>query len=250
MLPPTKHTLYGIITTIMFEVLLSQKKLDEDIIRKIFAETFKFVRQTENVTLSAVVDDATIKFYLDLPEKYSEKIPSMLPGIDQISLRRIHHSTLSLVSIKMAYLANKDLLSILHHFHNKEVTEVAINGHKFGNYGKFSGYLIVKTRNGNFSKINLPAVSFKNLSIDFNKNPNYLYTKTPKYLNLEKSLQFFSSEKQNAIFQLESYPYFSGNYYLPLSAYDFTKHTLVVGASGSAPSLRKLVRSIIKMSAF
>lgn len=244
MLPPTKHTLYGIITTIMFEVLLSQKKLDEDIIRKIFAETFKFVRQTENVTLSAVVDDATIKFYLDLPEKYSEKIPSMLPGIDQISLRRIHHNTLSLVSIKMAYLANKDLLSILHHFHNKEVTEVAINGHKFGNYGKFSGYLIVKTRNGNFSKINLPAVSFKNLSIDFNKNPNYLYTKTPKYLNLEKSLQFFSSEKQNAIFQLESYPYFSGNYYLPLSAYDFTKHTLVVGASGSGKT--KFLSTFIK----
>lgn len=217
----------------MFEVLLSRKKLDEDIIRKIFAETFKFVRQTETVTLSAVVDDATIKFYLDLPEKYAEKIPSMLPGIDQISLRKANRNTLPLISIKVSYLANKDLLSILHHFHDKEVSEIAITGRKFGNYGKFSGYLIVETKNGNFSKINLPVVSFKNLSIDFNKNPNYLCAKSPKYLNLEKSLQFFSSEKQNAIFQLESYPYFSGNYYLPLSAYDFTKHTLVVGASGS-----------------
>lgn len=228
----------------MFEVLLGQKKLDEDIIRKIFNELFKFVRQTETVTLSAVIDDATIKFYLGLPEKYTDKIPSMLPGIDQISLRQATHQVLPLISIKVAYLASKDLLSIAHHFHNKEVTEITIIGRKLGNFGKFFGYLVVKNQTGSLSKINLPAVSFKNLSIDFTKNPNYLCAKTPKYLNLEKSLQFFSSERQNAIFQLESYPYFSGNYYLSLSAYDFTKHTLVVGASGSGKT--KFLSTLIK----
>ena len=225
---------------------MDQKKLDEGIIRKIFAEAFKFVRQAEAVTLMAAIDDAAIKFYLNLPEKYTNKIPSMLPGVDQISLRKADYNTLPLVSIKIAYLANKDLLSILHHFRDKEVAEISITGRKIGNFGKFSGHLIVKTQNGSFSKINLPAVSFKNLSIDFAKNPNYLCTKTPKYLNLEKSLQFFSSEKQNAIFQLEPYPYFSGNYYLPLSAYDFTKHTLVVGASGSGKT--KFLSTLIKES--
>lgn len=228
----------------MFEVLLGQKKLDEDIIRKIFVETFKFVRQTEIVTLSATIDDTTIKFYLDLPSKYASKIPSMLPSVNQISLRKSSHVTPPLASIRMAYLANKDLLSILHHFHNKTVAEVVIVGRKLGNFGKFSGYLITKNSAGIFSKINLPAVSFKNLSIDFTKNPNYLCAKIPKYLKLEKSLQFFSSEKQNAIFQLESYPYFGGNYYLPLSAYDFTKHTLVVGASGSGKT--KFLSTLIK----
>ena len=230
----------------MFEVLLSQKKLDEEIIRKIFAEAFKFVRQAETVTLIAVIDDATIKFYLNLPEKYTNKIPSMLPRVDQISLRKADYNTLPLVSIKMAYLANNDLLSILHRFRDKKVTEISITGRKIGNFGKFSGHIIIKTQNGSFSKINLPAVSFKNLSIDFAKNPNYLCTKTPKYLNLEKSLQFFSSEKQNAIFQLEPYPYFSGNYYLPLSAYDFTKHTLIVGASGSGKT--KFLSTLIRES--
>ena len=230
----------------MFEVLLNQKKLNEEIICKIFAEVFKFVRQTETVTLLATIDGAIIKFYLNLPKKYTDKIPSMLPGADQISLRKAEYNSLPLVSIKITYLANKDLLSVLHHFRNKEVVEIAITGRKFGNFGKFSGHLIVKNQTGSLSKINLLAVSFKNLSIDFTKNPNYLYTKPPKYLNIEKSLQFFSSEKQNAIFQLESYPYFSGNYYLPLSSYDFTKHTLVVGASGSGKT--KFLSTLIKES--
>ena len=230
----------------MFEVLLNQKKLNEEIICKIFAEVFKFVRQTETATLLAAIDGAIIKFYLNLPKRYTDKIPSMLPGADQISLRKAEYNSLPLVSIKIAYLANKDLLSILHHFRNKEVVEIAITGRKFGNFGKFSGYLIVKNQTGSLSKINLLAVSFKNLSIDFTKNPNCLYTKPPKYLNIEKSLQFFSSEKQNAIFQLESYPYFSGNYYLPLSSYDFTKHTLVVGASGSGKT--KFLSTLIKES--
>lgn len=230
----------------MFEVLLGQKKLDEEIIRKIFTEAFKFIRQTETVTLSAVINDAAIKFYLDLPEKYVQKIPTMLPGVDQISLRKASYDILPLISLKITYLLDKDLLSIMRHFRNKEVTEVAITGRKFGNFGKFSGYLIVKNQTGSLSKINLPAVSFKNLSIDFTKNPNYLCAKPPKYLNLEKSFQFFSSEKQNAIFQLESYPYFSGNYYLPLSSYDFTKHTLVVGASGSGKT--KFLSTFIKES--
>lgn len=230
----------------MFEVLLNQRKLDEDSIRKIFAEVFKFVRQTETVILSAVIDEAFIKFYLDLPEKYVNKIPSMLPGVDQISLRRSNRDILPLFSFKIAHLVDKDLLSIFHHFRDKEIVEISIIGRKIGNFGKFSGFLIAKKSSGNLFKINLPIVSFKNLSIDFIKNPNYLCTKTPKYLNLEKSLQFFSSEKQNSIFQLESYPYFSGKYYLPLSSYDFNKHTLVVGASGSGKTkfLSKLIKEV------
>ncbi len=228
----------------MFEVYLCQKNLSEDIIRKIFTEAFKFVRQTESITLLASINDATIKFYLRFPQKYTCKIPSMLPGIDQISLRKTEYTPQLLFSARMLYLVNKDFLSILDHFHNKEVVEIAITGRKIGNYGKFSGHLIVRAQTGSLSKVSLPAVSFKNLSIDFTKNSNYICTRPPKYLNLEKSLHFFSSEKHNAIFELESYPYFSGKYFLPLSAYDFMKHTLVVGASGSGKT--KFLSTLIK----
>ena len=228
----------------MYEVLLSHKKLKEDTIRQIFAESFKFVRQTERVTLAATIDDANIRFYLTFPSKYTNKIPPVLPNINEISLRESNRCTSPLVSIKMAYLPNKDLISIIQHFHDKSVTEVAITGYKLGNFGKFSGHVITKNTAGELSKTNLPAISFKNLSIDFSKNINYLCTKTPKYLNIEKSLHLFSSEKQNAVFRLDSYPYFGGSYYLPLSSYDFMSHTLVVGASGSGKT--KFLSSFMK----
>lgn len=228
----------------MYEVLLGQKELSEDTIRQIFAESFKFVRQTERITLVATIDDANIRFYLDFPSKYTNKIPLVLPNINEISLRKATHDTPPLMAIKVAYLANKDLISIIQHFHNKNIIEVAIAGRKIGNFGKFFGYIIVKNAAGGLSKIALPAVSFKNLSVDFTKNINYLCAKTPKYLNIAKSLHLFSSEKQNAVFQLDSYPYFNGNYYLPLSSYDFMCHTLVVGASGSGKT--KFLSTFIK----
>ena len=86
----------------MYEVLLGQKKLSEDTIRQIFAESFKFVRQAEHITLVATVGDANIRFYLTFPSRYATKIPLVLPNINEVSLRKATHSILPLMSMKVA----------------------------------------------------------------------------------------------------------------------------------------------------
>lgn len=81
------------------------------------------------------------------------------------------------------------------------------------------------------------------LAVDFVKNTKYLRKKQPKYLDIQKSLHITRSEPIEALFEIDTFPYLPNNYYLPLAAYDFDKHSFIIGASGSGKS--KLISLMI-----
>ncbi|MDB5166510.1 MAG: hypothetical protein JWM37_582 [Candidatus Saccharibacteria bacterium] len=73
-------------------------------------------------------------------------------------------------------------------------------------------------------------------AIDFSSNTHYLKTTVPKYLNIEKSLHMLNSANVDALFEVDTFPYFSHNYYLNLPNYEFDLHSFIIGASGSGKS--------------
>ena len=87
---------------------------------------------------------------------------------------------------------------------------------------------------------NFPAHLF---AIDFGSDSTYLKKKIDKYLDIEKSLHLFNSDDYQALFKIEGFPYLKGDYYLNLNKYDFYKHSLIVGASGSGKS--KLISLLV-----
>lgn len=92
------------------------------------------------------------------------------------------------------------------------------------------------------------------LAIDFSNNPRYLKKTTPKYLNIEKSLHMMSGQNEGALFEVNTFPYASKNYYLGLTDYEFDKHSFIIGASGSGKSkfislfVDRLARTQLKMN--
>ncbi|NCU37879.1 DUF87 domain-containing protein [Candidatus Saccharibacteria bacterium] len=74
------------------------------------------------------------------------------------------------------------------------------------------------------------------LAIDFIKNTKYLRNKQPQYLDIQKTLRILRSESLSALFEVNTFPYLPTNYYLSLDAYDFDKHSFIIGASGSGKS--------------
>jgi hypothetical protein len=92
------------------------------------------------------------------------------------------------------------------------------------------------------------------LAVNFANNTHYLKKGVPKYLNIEKSLHMLSSENINALFRVDTFPYFSKDYYLTLTSYDFDKHSFIIGASGSGKSkfigllVDRLSRTALKMN--
>jgi hypothetical protein len=94
------------------------------------------------------------------------------------------------------------------------------------------------------SKQQLASFPAHLLGIDFVKSANYLKKSTPKYLNIEKTLHILSSDSQNSIFAVNGFPYFSKNYYLNINSYEFDKHSLILGATGTGKS--KLIDLLIE----
>lgn len=91
-------------------------------------------------------------------------------------------------------------------------------------------------------------------AIDFATNTHYLKKSIPKYLDLEKSMNILVSDQQSALFEVDTFPYFSHNYYLNLNSYEFDRHSFIVGASGSGKSkfiglfIDRLSRGAMKMN--
>jgi hypothetical protein len=82
----------------------------------------------------------------------------------------------------------------------------------------------------------LTSFPFQLLSIDFTSNTHYLKKTVPKYLNIEKATHMLVSENLGALVEVDTFPYFTKNYYLGLTNYEFDKHSFIIGASGSGKS--------------
>jgi hypothetical protein len=116
--------------------------------------------------------------------------------------------------------------------------------------------LYFKSKAGQWSKAGKTIYYFplNLLAVDFSVNTHYLKKSSPRYLNLEKSLHILVSDKHDALFEVDTFPYFSHNYYLNLTNYEFDRHSFILGASGSGKSkfisllVDRLSRTSLKMN--
>lgn len=74
------------------------------------------------------------------------------------------------------------------------------------------------------------------LNIDFENNNSFRYKGAPKYLDINKALSVLKNTMENSLFQLDTFPYLQGKFYLAHASYDFDKHSVILGSSGSGKS--------------
>lgn len=82
------------------------------------------------------------------------------------------------------------------------------------------------------------------LAINFNLNKRYLAKSANKYLDINKILHLLNSDKNAAILKVDTFPYLQGDFYIKQNSYNFNKHSLIIGSSGSGKS--KFLSLLIK----
>lgn len=98
--------------------------------------------------------------------------------------------------------------------------------------------LFFKNSAGQYVKASKMMTFFpkKLLDIDFAGNSRYLKKTAPKYLDIEKSLHMLQPAGNDALFEVDTFPYFSQPFYLNAFSYEFDKHSFIIGATGSGKS--------------
>ena len=64
-----------------------------------------------------------------------------------------------------------------------------------------------------------------------------------KKIKTEKIIHILKDRKQDAFLKVNTFPYLAEDYYLHLNQYDFDKHSVIIGSSGTGKS--KLISSMM-----
>lgn len=145
----------------------------------------------------------------------------------------------------------KTLLDVYDRFDSRKLqkiqnVKITIFPYKHNNYISTT-HLYLKDTQGKIinKKVFWNSSIYNFVSIDFSTHIRFFYSKNEsKYLDTKKVINILSSDKENAILRADVFPYLQDELYLNYKSYDFTKHSIVIGASGTGKS--KLISSIIK----
>jgi hypothetical protein len=82
------------------------------------------------------------------------------------------------------------------------------------------------------------------LTIDFKKSIKFKLKSVPIYTKLQKLGAFFNEEKEQGMLEVLGFPYLSRKAYFPLQSFDYNKHSLILGQTGTGKS--KFIELYIK----
>jgi GTPase SAR1 family protein len=157
-------------------------------------------------------------------------------------------------TLKMPYILMPSLKNILDIYDNNETRKsrklknIKITFYPYKYNGFFSTtklYFKTKENKTIRKKVFGNSKIYEFISIDFGTHTRFFYQKeVARYLEIKKAINLFNSDKEKALLEVDAFPYLQDNLYLKHNNYDFSKHSIVIGASGTGKS--KMVSSLIK----
>lgn len=233
-----------------FEMYLLTDKLDVEAWKKIVLGISQYIGFLKPWKLIVSVEKSTVRYFVGT----NKDVGLLSNNLEGVVLRPVAVDTVKLPVAKGAerfvqYVGGGNLLDLKEKYQVKRAKELEFAEFTIRTLNIEKAHvrlrLFFKNTAGqhSVSRKTLLMLPAHLLAVDFVANTKYLRKKQPKYLDIQKALHIMQSDNVNAVFEVDTFPFLPKNYYLPLNAYDFEKHSFIIGASGSGKS--KLISLMI-----
>ncbi len=224
----------------MFEVFLLKKHITFEEWMQIIKTITKYNGLFKTWKLIVEFEGNYLHYYI----KTDAHLPSSINKIDHVLFKSTNNLELLNYNRKKILINFNNILDIRENLNiknNEDIkrVEIKIKG-SFNDKIKYH-INIITDKNNYFCLFNNPA---NLISINFENNYNIIPKSSPKYLDIAKDLNILETTKINSLFEIDTFPYLEGKFYLNQLNYAFNSHSLVVGSSGAGKS--KFLSSLIK----
>lgn len=234
------------------EIFLTQQFVEEQTWSKFLYSVSKLNGLLKKWKIYIYIENNTIRYFI----KSSKKLPSIIQDFSEFILKKVDEEEENIFDEKSItnrwYIVTTKEKSILDIYDKSEVK----NGKKLKfleidillitkNYYRFRTYIFFENKYGYLIKRRaVLSVPYQLLSIDFSKYNRFFYKKdATKFLDIQKTIHILKDNKKDAFLKVNTFPYLIEDYYLHLNQYDFDKHSIIVGASGTGKS--KLISTLV-----
>ncbi len=226
-----------------FELYILTDQLSSEHWTKLYKSLVAYLGLTSKFVISFRCSDNVVRFFVSC----DKDISSLSNNLEAILLRPVELKELKPPASAgnergVQFVTGGNLLDLKEKYAVKKAKDLQFATFQVSPLGYKKALvrcnLYFKNSGGEWAKSSklITFLPINQLSVDFATNTHYLKKTVPKYLNIEKSLHMMSSDNVGALFRVNTFPYFSHDYYLNLTSYEFDKHSFIIGASGSGKS--------------
>lgn len=244
-----------------FELYILGDQLTKEDWNKFYQSLSSYIGVLGKFELIFTCKDNVIRFFVA-----SEKdIGSLSNNIDGLLLRPVDNKELNLPAVSrkernVQFVNSGNILDLKEKYAVKKAQDLQIAKFRIRTVNPTKAVVNVELlfkNAGNVWSRGTKLITFfpaNLLQIDFAGNTRYLKKTIPKYLNIEKALHMLVGSDINALFQVDTFPYFNNDYFLNITNYEFDKHSFIIGASGSGKSkfislfVDRLAKTSLKMN--
>lgn len=219
------------------EIYLTKKFVSREEWIEFIKNISRFNKILEKWNIIVTIEKNEIRYYIEtnysLPATIGDLNLFVLKPSDNINIPNIYTSSIYFPKQK------NNIIDIIEYCNIKDkgnLKFIKIGFRKlYKDYIDYSVFLYLQRNN--LLKLRLPfGIPSKILSVDFNSNKRFFYKSAPKYLDVSKSIHLLNSDFKSSILKVDTFPYLQGEFYLNQNMYNFDKHSIIVGSSGSGKS--------------
>ena len=223
------------------EIFLTQKFVTEESWLQFIFEISRLNGIFRKWDIYVLVDLNTVRYFI----RTSRKIPPVISNLNDFLLKIIEPKQKIKKYFKTFYFMRNNEKNVLDIYDKNEakksrklkISKITIFPYCKKNFLSKTDLFFENKNNKIIKKQVLFNIPHQFLSIDFSIYSRFFYKKDAiKFLDIQKSLHLLKSDEKNSILKVNGFPYLNDNYFLHLNHYDFAKHSLIVGASGSGKS--------------